>query len=102
MHSTPTILLDPDFDDLPPSFGRPPSRSQSQPSPGRFQRHPVRGFSLSGETELRMALAAQRSVPGDRAEYVFAESRKSRKDAGVGALKKLGQGIKQLVLRRKK
>ena len=96
MHSTLTILLDPDFDDVPASFGRPAER---QASPGRFHSHPGRGFSLSGETELRMALAAQRSVPGDQAEYVFAENHKI---GSVGRLKKLGQGIKQLVLRRKK
>ena len=106
--STPTILLlDADFDGGGGTFGRSssPSPSISLSPPGAFQAHPSRGFSLSGETELRMALAAQRSTTGrtgDRPEYVFADPPMSRRDAGVRRLKRLGQGIKQLVLRRKK
>lgn len=70
------------------------TRGMSVPSP--FER----GFSLSGEVELHMALARVRSrdSPREPQEFRFSET---RRDVTVkGTVKKLGKGLKNLVLGR--
>ena len=69
-------------------------RGMSVPSP--FEQ----GFSLSGEVELHMALARVRSrdSPREPQEFRFSET---RRDVTVkGTVKKLGKGLKKLVLGR--
>ena len=94
---------------------QPPTFASSQPSYQGANAHvngnPIVGFSLSGETELRMALARLRSEenggePGS--EYRFREMAGGSSDKGGsgtgkfrGKMKRLGMGIMELVLGRK-
>ncbi|KAF9223349.1 hypothetical protein BS17DRAFT_754336 [Gyrodon lividus] len=59
------------------------------------------GFSLSGETELRMSLARWRrdNAPDEPGDYHFREMGQSRTKVDMkGKVKKLGKGLKNLVL----
>ncbi|KAF8840201.1 hypothetical protein BDN67DRAFT_904068 [Paxillus ammoniavirescens] len=61
------------------------------------------GFSLSGETELRMNLARWRreNAPDEPGDYHFREMGRSRTKLDVkGKVKKLSKGLKDLVLGR--
>ncbi|EGN99197.1 hypothetical protein SERLA73DRAFT_182076 [Serpula lacrymans var. lacrymans S7.3] len=65
--------------------------------------YPYAGFSLSGETELRMALARWRSqeAPDEPGEYRFRDmGRCDTKARMKGTVMKLGKGLKDLVLGR--
>ncbi|KAH7928129.1 hypothetical protein BV22DRAFT_232536 [Leucogyrophana mollusca] len=79
------------------------SRPMSMVLPGHItSASPFSGFSLSGETEMRMALAKWRhedapDVPGD---YHFHDMGQRGKVGVKGKVKKLGQGLKELVLGR--
>lgn len=80
------------------------SRPMSMVLPG--QMHPERpysGFSLSGETEMRMELARwrQEDAPDQPGDFHFQEMNRSRIRGKVkGTVKRLGKGLKHLVLGR--
>lgn len=69
-------------------------------APSRSHFRASSGCSLSGETELRMALSRQRSktVGGPRPEYIY-HDREQHKDftSLMQTMKKISQGMKSLV-----
>lgn len=82
----------------------PHSRPMSMVLPGQVQpQRPCTGFSLSGETEMRMNLARwrQEDAPDQPGDYLFQERERSRARARMKrTVKKLGKSLKYLVLGR--
>jgi len=60
------------------------------------------GFSLSGETEMRMNLARWRKedAPDEPGDYLFKETGRFGKGILKGRVKKLGKGLRDLMLGR--
>ncbi|OJA19535.1 hypothetical protein AZE42_06603 [Rhizopogon vesiculosus] len=86
----------------PVQFGR-DSRPMSMVIPGQVI--PVSlysGFSLSGETEMRMNLARWRKedAPDEPGDYLFKETGRFGKGMLKGRVKKLGKGLRDLMLGR--
>lgn len=83
-------------------FGR-DSRPMSMVIPGQVI--PVSmysGFSLSGETEMRMNLARWRmeDAPDEPGDYLFKETGRCRRGILKASVKKFGRGLRDLVLGR--
>jgi len=80
----------------------PHSRPMSMVLPGQVQpQRPYTGFSLSGETEMRMNLARwrQEDAPDQPGDYLFQERERSRARVKMKrTVKKLGKSLKHLVL----
>ncbi|KAG6335182.1 hypothetical protein ID866_3908 [Astraeus odoratus] len=80
------------------------SRPMSMVLPGQvYPERPYSGFSLSGETEMRMNLARWRKedAPDQPGDYLFREMGRSRMRMKVkGTVKRLGRGLKCFVLGR--
>ncbi|KIJ62835.1 hypothetical protein HYDPIDRAFT_93694 [Hydnomerulius pinastri MD-312] len=80
------------------------SRPMSMVLPGQvIPASPYSGFSLSGETEMRMNLARWRreEAPDEPGDYLFKEMGRSRMKGNMkGKVMKLSKGLKDLVLGR--
>ena len=66
--------------------------------PALFGPGAAAGFSVSGETEMRMDLARSRSIDGVPGDFAFREGKRKRDGAGVKArVKSLGKTLKGLL-----
>ena len=79
------------------------SRPMSMVMPGQANLvNAYSGFSLSGETEMRMNLARWRKedAPDEPGDYLFKETGRCRHGMLKGRVKKFGKGLRDLVLGR--